>query len=120
MSSKRRSPRKSGKRSKRRSPRKSGKRSKRRSPRKSNKHSKRQTPKIDRVSHNTRKARDVAMKKGYYPKPCFLTNTNEYFICGKNASLSCVNLRSAKSKALKKGHKKVVDKAVRQMKIKGC
>jgi hypothetical protein len=67
---------------------------------------------------NTRASRDKKLKQGYYPRGCFLTNTNEYFICGKRAGLSCANLRKARSKALKKGHKRVAQLASEKMKIK--
>ena len=53
-----------------------------------------------------------AKEKGVYPRICFLTSSNEYFVCGPSGrKKSCSMLRKAKASAQRKGHTAVAAKA---------
>jgi len=82
---------------------------------------KKRSPTRDTVIHRTRAASEKARKLNKWPSGCFLSRSNEYFVCkGKRATQSCALLRSAKKKALKNGHSQIAKKADFRLKNKIC
>ena len=73
--------------------------------------------KRSKTTFRSRKSFEAARKKGIYSKRCFLSNSNEYQICGKSGrKVSCKLLRSARAKALKNGHRSIAKKASNKLK----
>ena len=78
-------------------------------------------PSRDTRVHRSRSAAKKARKENKWPSICFLSNSNEYFVCkGKRASRSCSLLRSVQKRALQNGHKSVAKKAAMLLKTGVC
>jgi len=83
--------------------------------------SRRRSPKRDKIIHRSRSAQDKARKQNLWPRGCFLSNSDQYFVCkGKRATISCDLLRKVKARASRNGHKSVVAKAAFALKNRVC